>query len=104
MGHVADVDQHLIFVQRSSQSAQYTDPMLVQCFPIACDAGLTLNQHRFSVSCLPGFSLGSSGDRACLANMAIVSEHVFRASEAVSVKNETSYPPPAELVLVLLHS
>ena len=38
----------------TTQSARYTEPMLVQCWTILCNAGLTLNQRWVSVSCLMG--------------------------------------------------
>ena len=40
----------------STYSIRYTDPMLVQCWTIFCDADPTLSQRRISVSCLLGIS------------------------------------------------
>ena len=37
-----------------SQQTRYTAPMLFYCWPIVCDAGLTVKQHRYSVPCLLG--------------------------------------------------
>ena len=45
-----------VLVRNTCQHSQQTriDPMLVQCWPTACDDGPTSNQHWFSASCLLG--------------------------------------------------
>ena len=40
---------------QTSQQTRYLEPMLGQCWPIVYDAGPTLAQHWFKVSCLLGY-------------------------------------------------
>ena len=39
---------------RLNQQARDVETMLVECWPIVCDAGPSLNQHCFNASCLLG--------------------------------------------------
>ena len=39
----------------SSQHTRDIEPMLAQCCPAVYDVGPTLSQHRFTVSCSPGY-------------------------------------------------
>ena len=66
-----------------SQSARYTDPMLVQCWPTVFDAGPKLNQHSLSVSCLLGYrwSYYMFGELCCLSSSSNINMnwlHIYR--------------------------
>ena len=43
---------HYSYYAYNTPVNRYTDPMLVQCWSIVCDAGPTLSQHWIIVSCL----------------------------------------------------